>query len=338
MISKRLILTFFFALLSLTLIRAQSDFEQLIKGGKDDANYLAKGYVSPMLKAIGTGLNQGWYNTAKPHKLGGVDLTVNVSMVSIPTSEGYSRIDNSQLKTITLVSPANGQVPTFAGPKTPVPTYQNKATGQNFSGLGGIGQIEAGPLKLKIGKIPVPMAQIGIGLPKGFDLKVRFVPTLNLGDQGKFSMFGVGVMHDIKQYIPGIKNLPFDLSGFVGFTKMKLDAGLDSSKPDQHVVFDANATTIQGVISKKMAVLTVYAGLGYNIAKTSLAIKGTYSFDNPVPLPPTVVKDPVNLDATASGPRATGGLRLKLAVITFHADYTLQKYKTLTVGFGISVR
>ena len=67
MISKRLILTFFFALLSLTLIRAQSDFEQLIKGGKDDANYLAKGYVSPMLKAIGTGLNQGWYNTAKPH-------------------------------------------------------------------------------------------------------------------------------------------------------------------------------------------------------------------------------------------------------------------------------
>ena len=336
--SKRLFLTFFLTLLSLLTLRAQSDFEQLIKGSKEDAQYITKGYVSPVLKAFGIGLNQGWYNTAKPHKLGGVDLTVNVSIVSIPSSDGYSHVDNSQLKSITLLSPSNGQVPTFTGPATPAPTYQNKATGISFSGLGGAGPIDAGPLKLKIGRIPVPIAQIGIGLPKGFDLKVRFVPTLNLGDQGKFNMFGVGVMHDIKQYIPGIKNLPFDLSGFVGFTKMKLDAGLDSSKPDQHVVFDANATTIQGVISKKIAVLTVYAGLGYNIAKTSLAIKGTYSFDNPVPLPPTVVKDPVNLDATASGPRITGGMRLKLAVITFHADYTLQKYKTLTVGFGINVR
>ena len=336
--SKRLILALFFTILSLATLCAQSDFEQLIKGGREDANYLAKGYVSPMLKAIGAGLNQGWYNTAKPHKIGGVDLTVNVSMVSIPTSEGFSRVDNSQLKTITLVSPSNGQVPTFVGPETPAPTYRNNATGLSFSGLGGAGSIDVGPLKLKIGKIPVPMAQLGIGLPKGFDLKVRFVPTLNLGNQGKFSMFGVGVMHDIKQYIPGIKNLPFDLSGFVGFTKMKLDAGLDSSKPDQRAVFDASATTIQGVISKKIAVLTVYAGLGYNIAKTNLAIKGTYSFENAAPLPSTVVKDPVNLDATASGPRVTGGMRLKLAVITFHADYTLQKYKTLTVGFGISVR
>ncbi|MFZ6000938.1 MAG: DUF6588 family protein [Bacteroidota bacterium] len=36
--------------------------------------------------------------------------------------------------------------------------------------------------------------------------------------------------------------------------------------------------------------------------------------------------------------RASAGLRLKLAVFTFHGDYTLQKYSTITAGFGISVR
>jgi hypothetical protein len=40
----------------------------------------------------------------------------------------------------------------------------------------------AGGLDLKneigIQAMPVPIANLGIGLPKGFDLKVRFVPTL----------------------------------------------------------------------------------------------------------------------------------------------------------------
>ena len=334
--SKRLILTVFFAVFSFAVLRAQDDFDQLVKGSLEDANYLLKGYASPVLKAFGTGLNQGWYNTAKPHKIGGVDLTVIVSAVYIPSSDLLYKVDNTQLKSIALVTPANGNVPTIFGPEvtpaTPAPVYRNRTTNSTFSGPGGIDPKGA----YGINALPVPMAQLGIGLPKGFDLKVRYVPTLNLGDQGKFNMFGIGVMHDVKQYIPGIKNLPFDLSGFVGYTKMKLDVALDNTKPDQHAIFESSATTIQGVISKKIAVLTVYGGLGYNIAKTGLAINGTYTPDSSVPA--ATIKNPVNFDVSSSGPRATAGMRLKLAVITFHADYTLQKYKTLTVGFGISVR
>lgn len=332
--SKRLILTVFFAVFSFAVLRAQDDFDQLVKGSLEDANYLLKGYASPVLKAFGTGLNQGWYNTAKPHKIGGVDLTVTVNAVYFPASDKFYKVDNSKLKNLALITPANGQVPTILGAETPLPRYQDKITGSQFDGPGGIDPKG----NFGIAAIPVPMAQLGIGLPKGFDLKLRYVPTLNLGDQGKFNMFGIGVMHDVKQYIPGIKNLPFDLSGFVGFTKMKFDVALDPAKPDQHGIFEASATTIQGVISKKIAVLTVYGGLGYNIAKTNLALKGTYTFDNPPPAPSTTVKDPVNFDVTSSGPRATAGIRLKLAVITLHADYTLQTYNTLSVGFGISVR
>ncbi|MBK5279169.1 MAG: hypothetical protein JJE09_09935 [Bacteroidia bacterium] len=331
---KGLILTVFFSISSFAAIYAQDDLDLLIKGGVEDANYLAKGYVSPILKAFGNGLNQGWYNTAQPHKVGGVDLTLNVSAVYIPSADLLYHVDNTKLKNISLVSPANGNVPTVFGLETPTPTYRNNSSGSTFSGPGGIDPKGS----YGINALPVPMAQLGIGLPKGFDLKVRYLPSLKLGDAGKLNMFGIGVMHDVKQYIPGIKNLPFDLSGFVGFTKMKLDVELDQSKPDQRAIFEASATTIQALISKKIAVLTVYGGLGYNIAKTNLALKGTYSFDNPAPAPPTVVKDPVNFDVSSSGPRASAGMRLKLAVFTFHADYTLQKYKTLTVGFGISVR
>lgn len=176
------------------------------------------------------------------------------------------------------------------------------------------------------------MLQLGFGLPKGIDIKLRLIPKIDLGD-GKFNLFGIGVMHDVKQYIPGIKNLPFDLSAFVGYTGMKLDVPLDpSANPNQKGIFEVKATTIQGIISKKISVVTFYGGLGYNIAKSNLALLGTYDIGG------TMVTNPVDLNFAASGTRLTTGMRLKLAVFTFHADYTLQKYNALTFGFGINVR
>lgn len=147
-------------------------------------------------------------------------------------------------------------------------------------------------------------------------------------------------MHDVKQYIPGIKNLPFDLSGFVGYTSMKLISDLDvTAGNNQQAEFKSSATTIQALISKKISVLTVYGGLGYNIAKTKIAKLGDYEFEDEFGYPVTIA-DPITLSSNASGMRATAGLRLKLAVITLHGDYTVQKdnFNTITVGFGINVR
>ena len=38
------------------------------------------------LRSFGAGLNSGWYNTAKPHSLGGFDLTFTLNTVIIPNS------------------------------------------------------------------------------------------------------------------------------------------------------------------------------------------------------------------------------------------------------------
>ena len=39
-----------------------------------------------------------------------------------------------------------------------------------------------------------------------------------------------------------------------------------------------------------------------------------------------------------SGMRANIGFRIKLAVITIHADYTRAQYNVLTAGLGVSIR
>lgn len=329
-------------MLSLTFIsqsNAQDDIDQFLKESVEDGEKLIGAYISPAIKAFSLGMNQGWYNTAKPHKVAGVDLTFTGSLMKVPSSEQMFDVNALGLTDISLVDGSgnprsDGNIPTVLGPDTP-PTFSLNSTlddpSDDFDGPSGLALGE--DVKFLENKMPAAMLQLGFGLPKGTDIKLRLVPKIDVGDDGKFNLFGIGVMHDVKQYIPGLKNMPFDLSALIGYTKMKLDVAFDpTANPDQRGLFEVKSTTIQGIASKKFSVVTFYGGLGYNIAKSNLAMLGTYDIGG------SNIKDPVDLSYAASGFRASAGMRLKLAVFTFHADYTLQKYSALTVGFGISVR
>ena len=327
------------ALASITPSFAQDDIDQLLNESLDDGRKLISAYVSPFMKSVSLGLNQGWYNTAKAHKIGGIDITVTANAMTIPKSEMFFDVTKLGLEVVRLDDNSTDYplAPTLFGPENqPTFSYTDEETGitETYEGPGGI------DLEGNIGKnwVPLPMANLGIGLPKGTDLKLRFTPTIDLGDDSSLKVFGIGIMHDVKQWIPGIKMLPFDLSGFVGYTKFKLEAYLDQeNNPDQKGLFEMNATTVQGIISKKFSVVTLYGGLGYNIAKSNLAMKGTYDINDDGETSPNEI-DPLDLKFSGSGFRTTAGFRLKLAVLTLHADYTLQKYNCLTVGVGISVR
>jgi hypothetical protein len=318
---------------------AQNDFNDVLKGSLKDANILAEGYVGPAMRSIGSGLNFGWYNTAKTHKTLGFDLTFTGTLIYVPTSDDLYTVDNNSLTEVKLISydgqtispTGSGNVPTIFGPAKS-PTYQHVDTGDTFLGPEGVDLEDA----IKIAKaLPVPMYQLGIGLPKNFDLKIRFAPTVTMQDF-QFNLFGIGIMHDIKQYIPGIKALPFDLSLFAGYTKMKAEQKIDAtSGANQKGLLEFNSTTIQALISKKISVLTFYGGVGYDFGSSNLDMKGTYDLDDDGVAEAT---DPVSLDFKTSGFRATGGMRLKLAVFTLHGDYTLGQYNALNVGFGINVR
>lgn len=337
---KKNTLIYLFTILSISGAFAQDDIGEIIKGSLKDANILMEGYAGPAMRTIGSGLNQGWYNTAKPHKTLGVDLTVTTSLMYVPTSDEFYLVDNTKLEDIKLVaydgkqvSPTgSANVPTIFGPDKS-PSYQVSGSTTTVNGPGGL-DLE-GAIKIA-NALPVPMYQLGIGIPKGFDLKVRFAPTVKMQDF-QFNLFGIGVMHDVGQYIPVVKALPVDISLFAGYTKMKAEQDISGTTAGQNQkgALEFNSTTIQALVSKKISVLTIYGGVGYNIAKSNLAMTGTYDLDEDGTPEST---DPVNLDFSTSGLRATGGLRLKLAVFTLHADYTLSEYSALSAGFGINVR
>jgi hypothetical protein len=327
---------------------AQDGFSSFIKEDLEDSKKLMQAYITPFMKGANLALNQGWYNTAKTHKMFGLDVTTSISFMTIPKNEMFFNVDDLKLNHFRLADPNNPDdgdpspdfpnAPTILGPdRTPKFIYTDEdGVNQSFDGPSGV------DLKgnIKMAKLPVPMVNLGFSLPLGTDLKIRFAPTVKLGSDGEFKFWGVGVMHDIKQYIPGIKLTPFDLAAFVGYTQMDVEYRETSGNipgEGKKAVMKMSGTTIQVVISKKFSLLTLYGATGYNIAKSELGIKGKYDIDENGEYTSNEI-DPVNLDFTASGPRLTGGLRLQLIkVITLHADYTLQKYNSLNVGFGISV-
>jgi hypothetical protein len=104
-----------------------------------------------------------------------------------------------------------------------------------------------------------------------------------------------------------------------------------------------------GVIaSLNIPVLTVYGGLGY--AKTTTEIKLTGNYPLPTINPAVSTTQAVYEDAGVvkgfealkmkdfSGLRANIGIRIKLAVITIHADYTKANYNVVSTGIGVSFR
>lgn len=330
-----------------------------LKGGMNDGMKLIEAYMSPWAKAFGAGFSGGWYNTAKPHQLGGFDITVTVSAGMVPKSETSFDINSLNFEQLTLVDPLGSSIaPTIAGSKIEGPAL-NKVVNQ-----GGY-EIELArfttPKGTGIGFVPVPMAQVGIGLPLGTELKARFIPPLKI-NEGDISMWGVGLMHSIMQYIPGNKLLPVDVSLFGGFTKLSGNIPLNI-EPDSYANYTMysfedftgqfiNATVtgwnVSLIGSFNLPVINFYGGLGYASSKTIIDITGNI----PIPTvdPAISTTGPVFVDAGVitnvdaidiedfSGLRANIGFRLKFAVFTIHADYTRSQYNVFTAGLGISFR
>ncbi|WP_370089456.1 DUF6588 family protein [Ekhidna sp.] len=330
---------------------SQENFGEIFRAGPADANTYIQKYSEAIGLSFNSGLGSGWYNTAKPHKLLGFDLTATLNVAAIPDEDIRFQFNQSDYDVLELES-GNGSLPSLVGGSSDnnflvVPagtiiqgdngpiTYQNDKV---FAAPDGI--IDANDYPA-VGT-PVPAFQLGIGLMKNTDLKIRYASDLGSIEDGSVRLIGFGVLHDLKQWIPGLKQVPVDVSGFFGYTSLKVEYNFEESGDGYEVSnglaeLKANSTTVQIVASKQLAILTPYVGVGYNIAGSSFKVNGLFEYQEG--LQTAEIVDPVDLKFTGgSTPRINAGLRVKLLVLTLHAEYAIQKYNTFTLGAGISIR
>ena len=294
----------------------QSILGQDIKQGEK----LLEAYFTPMAESFGAGLNNGWYNTAKPHSLGGFDLTFTLNTVIIPNAAESFKIGNEFGGVFTSTETKASSI-FGSSDETPM-TYTNSTTSTDvdFNMPGGF----------KTPALPLPMLQAGIGLIKNTAIDIRYMPMLNVGNNFNVNLFGIGLKHDLLQWIPVAGDaIPMSLSLQGGYTTLNTDLKISG----QEVSLNTKATTINLVASKRLLMVTGYAGVGYNSATTTFSSNANFELSG--------IKFDENVEMkfeSNKNVRANIGLRLNITLVTIQADYTFAEYPTATLGLGVSLR
>lgn len=334
---------------------SQSNVVEFLKGGKSDANALAKAYLNPYAMALGDGLNNGWYNSAATHKLFGFDFSINVSAIQIPNEATSFDLNTIGLTKLTLADPSKHIAPTVAGADVDGPELlvtENGKTIASFNTPPGAG----------LDIVPVPMAQIGFGLLPHTDVIARFVPEMkydNDGDEMKIGFWGVGVKHNFKEWIPVLKALPFDASIFGSYSAVNAQSELSFDPNDfsddnvrvtfatdqnQMLKFNTKTSKFGLVLSKKIGILTVFGGVGQSKSETTIDLLGRYVVETTFNIGGTNIvtkdnlDDPIDLTFNSTNVCMDAGLRLKLAFFSLYGSINKAEYTSYNAGVSFGFR
>ena len=313
---------------------AQKPVVDFLQGGKEDAGTLGKSYFQPYGEMLGTSLNSGWYNTAKVHGVLGFDLTVSLMNSVAPSSAQSFDVNQLALNSFTVADGSPSVAPTVAGKMSEDqrPVLQPNTQGGEYAQF-------AMPDGSGFDKLPVPMVQAAVGLPKDIEVIGRFVPNMEIGDAGEVGLIGGGVKHSLKRYIPFVKRVPFlQMSMMAGYTSFNSSTDIPGTTAvdvtDGELAISSGAFTSRLLLGVNLPVVAVYTGVGYGSSNSDFDLKGNYTVQSL----DQSFSDPFALNYTTSGIDFNAGLRLRIGFLAFHADYTVGEYSTLTAGVGINIR
>lgn len=344
---KKIILSLICSFIIGTTLKAQEGFEAILLAEKNDTEKLLQAYFSPGMEGFINAMNNGWYHTAKVHKVLGFDLSIGASGALIPNEK---ELFNIPALGLTSVSSASTTASTFAGPSTNTQmTVQRNINGQSattsFDFPGGITE------DLPANVIPAPMVQLNIGLPWKLEAMVRMVPEINLGDDdGSVKMLGLGVKKEITNWFGPLDKTPFHISLLAAYTTMDVNYEIgDLSSSNLEVrngfsTFNLTSFTAQAIASLNLPILNLYGGVGYNSGNASYGMSGTFTgiYNTNQPAPNDKIREtldiPGNLDFESNGVMATVGARISLGFLKIFGSYTLQEYNTANLGIAISIR
>ncbi|MFD1255616.1 DUF6588 family protein [Mucilaginibacter terrae] len=351
---KKLLLSLI-TLVSLASLKAQAQgdgISQLLKTAPGDATKLINAYADPLFKGFGTGLNNGWTNTAKTKGLLHFEARISLSGVFVPSSD--KSFDVTKLGLNSNIRPVAGSptiTPTIGGSNDMNPATLGIYNDQNV-------KVDEFKLPGRVTSIvPAPQIQLTVGLIKSTDLTLRYIPKAKLSDNiGSVGMIGFGLKHNLMDDIfggVGGKLVPFDLAIAAGYTRFNYELPLDV-KPSGNRVPDAASTTktdfsnqrfeghfsgfnVQAIISKKLLFFTPFAAVGFNTAKTDVGLRGNFPVSNGLATY-TVYTDPVNINKNSiSNFKVDAGFQLDMAFLKFYASGSLGQYKSVTAGLGIGI-
>ncbi len=362
---KFITLSFVAMVITVGSLKAQTTFQV------SDLNSYINAYTAPFAKSVPVALSGGWAHTAKVHSSLGFDVTLGASLVFIPSTEGVTKASAIDLPAGFSFTGLNAdqEVPTIRGESGATPPQINYDFGNGmptltFDAFSGIG----------LGLSAAPHLQLGFGLPKGTELIGRFIPDVSnfanniLSETAdvsleKTGLWGIGVKHDIKQWIPVVSKVPFlQISGLIGYTRFYtgFSGGDLAITPEvlnisngslannttmwENQNFSMKSSSFSGslLVGASIPVFQPFIGLGFNSGKFESGLYGTYPIvevdgSNNLAIN-NAEDDPLVVEQKFTNFNFQAGARLKLGPIVFHYALSMQKYTMHTAGLAVTLR
>lgn len=330
-------------------LKAQELEETLTKLSGDAVS----SYVAPLISAFGSNLNSGWVNGSPSSKLMGVDVEIKFVGIGSFFSDdaktfnaaGSFRFTESQVELIlnnsgyTSASPGytamkNEMLLKEFGVKISGATVVGKKDdhikiefpGQKINGQD-VGKYEldlgVGGVAADLPLLPSGAIQLGLGTVYGTTLGIRYLPSIDIPDIGKFSYWGLGAMHNPAGYLSQMDMIPVDLSAAFFYQNLTIGD-----------LFESSATQFGVYASKTFgAGVSVTPYLGLTMESSTTTVSYNYEFDTPAG--PQKSKLALELEGeNAFG--VTIGSKFSFGFFNLFVDYKMASTSTVAGGMSFA--
>ncbi len=337
--SKKAFLTLFISLFSLSSF-AQDEINELFKANKSDATKLIQAYMNPFLKGFSYGLNSGWNTTGAAKKFGRFEIRVGLAGTIIPERDKTFDVTKIGLSSsIRPADPTKVLSPSIGGEEVKGPLmniYDSNNTKAFDFDL---------PKGANLSLVPAPQVQASVGLLRGIDVTLRYVPEIDLGSKsGSVNMLGGGIKVNLLRLFAGKmtdKIAPFDLAASIGYTSLEYNLPLNVQTPgsnytNQNLYAKFTGMNYEAIISKKILFLTPFFSLAFQKTEHDVKINGVYPFQTPLGYQD--ITNPVEFNGSyKTGLRANLGLQMNITFLRVFASYSTGDYKAFNAGLGIGI-
>jgi len=334
---------------------------QLLRAYASDAELISREYIRPYAEGLGAVANTGWIQSAHSHSVLGVNVGVRFGAAVIPSGKGSFDLSELPLDNIRPVNAANSVSPTISGNGNRGPEvelFRRNAFTNEDEIIATFNMPQGSGFSYTF----APMVQAAVGLPYDTSVMLRFVPTVNIPEYGRYGAMGLGVKHELNQWIPGY--LPVDVSIMAAYMSIGLGGNftiapsgneydsdpnnLDTPErwSDQEISLRSNSWNANLIAGKSFGLMSVFGGVGLQSSVMSMDFTGEYpqydlvvDEDGNSEIVLNSLKDPISFDINADTAfRAFLGGSLNLGLIYLAADITYADYAVYNVGMGISFR
>lgn len=328
------------ALCSFSFGMAQSNLNDLLAAGLNDAERFTTSWLAPVTEAGIYSISNGWYNTADAKPLAGFEISIvgNITGFKNKSNKKSFTLNTADYENVQFVDGSSSkEVATALGDIEGVDVAINATIeGQQVSAQF---ELPSGLSSEDLNFVPSGYIQASVGLIKGTEVKARFLPKINTDDVS-IGLYGFGIQHDFTKHLPADKLLPVAISAVIGYTNLSgeydfTDTGAVSGE-NQRIDTKFSSWNFAAVVSTRLPVINFYGGLNYITGKSDTNILGRYEVETAGP--DIVYNDPFMINNKVSGVSGNIGTKLKLGFFRLNADYNIAEFSTLTFGVNFGFR